>query len=77
MGTIIDIRKSNGGNLSDGTCSGAIQNSGSQNGGTIDLYTVRDFSKTDKDGYGTLTGIEKYSQEEFERRSDAVWVETN
>ena len=34
--------------------------------GTIDIYTVRDYSRLNSENHGTLTGIEKYSQEEFD-----------
>lgn len=34
--------------------------------GGIDLYAVRDFSRKDQDGYGTLTGFRVASQEEFD-----------
>lgn len=34
--------------------------------GEIDLYAVRDFSRNDPDGYGTLTGLRVASQEEFD-----------
>lgn len=37
--------------------------------GTIDIYTIRDFSTPNALGYGTLTGIEKYSQKEFDEHT--------
>ena len=32
----------------------------------IDIYTVRDYSRLNSENHGTLTDIEKYSQEEFD-----------
>jgi hypothetical protein len=52
----------------------SIRNAGSRDGGTIDVYVVRDFTNTDKHGNGTLVEIKKYSQEEFERHSNAGWT---
>ena len=39
--------------------------------GTIDIYTVRDYSHLNSENHGTLTGIEKYSQEEFDEHTQA------
>ena len=39
--------------------------------GTIDIYTVRDYSRLNSENHGTLTGIEKYSQEEFDEHTQA------
>lgn len=36
---------------------------------TFDIYTVRDYQRLNASGYGTLTGIEKYSQEEFDEHT--------
>lgn len=41
------------------------------NGGTIGIYTIRDFANPNADGYGTLTGIEKYSQKEFDEHTQS------
>ena len=43
----------------------------STNGGIIDIYTVRDFTNPNADGYGTLIGIEKYSQQEFDEHTQS------
>lgn len=46
--------------------------------GTVDIYTVRDFSNLDASGNGTLIGIEKFSQEEFdERTKSSVEIQTS
>ena len=37
--------------------------------GTVDIYTVRDFAHPDASGNGTLTGVEKYSQTEFDEHT--------
>ena len=39
--------------------------------GTIDIYTVRDYGHLNSEHHGTLTGIEKYSQEEFDEHTQA------
>lgn len=57
-----DILTSNGESLDGGKFSGAIRTFGNENG-TVDIYTVRDYQNLNGSGYGTLTGIEKYSQE--------------
>ncbi len=38
---------------------------------TIDIYTVRDFSRPDTLGNGTLTGIKKFSQAEFDEHTQS------
>lgn len=63
-----DVLTSNGEGLTSGKFKGAIRTLGSADG-TIDIYTVRDFAHPDASGNGTLTGIEKYSQAEFDEHT--------
>lgn len=63
-----DVLTTNGEGLTSGKFNGAIRNSWNANG-TIDIYTVRDFENPNVDGYGTLTGIEKYSPAEFDEHT--------
>ncbi len=63
-----DILISNGESLGGGKFDGAIRTLGNGNG-TVDIYTVRDYQNLNTAGYGTLTGIEKYSQEEFDEHT--------
>ena len=63
-----DVLISNGESLSGGNFHGALRTLGSADG-TIDIYTVRDFTNLDANGYGTLTGVEKFSQEEFDEHT--------
>ena len=65
-----DVLISNGESLTGGKFNGAIRNSWSING-TVDIYTVRDFANPDADGYGTLTGMEKFSQAEFHEHTQS------
>ena len=60
-----DVLTSNGEGLTSGKFKGTIRTLGSMDG-TVDIYTVRDFSHPDASGNGTLTGVEKYSQTEFD-----------
>ena len=66
-----DVLISNGESLTSGKFKGAIRTFESTNGGIIDIYTVRDFTNPNADGYGTLTGIEKYSQQEFDEHTQS------
>lgn len=66
-----DVLISNGESLTGGKFKGAIRTFESTDGGTIDIYTVRDFTDPNADGYGTLTGIEKYSQQEFDEHTQS------
>lgn len=59
-----DVLTSNGESLTNGKFKGTMRIFSGN--GTIDIHTVRDFSNLDAFGNGTLTGIEKYSQEEFD-----------
>lgn len=52
-----DVLTSNGESLTGGKFQGAMRTFG-DDGGVVDIQTVRDFSKPDKSGQGTLTGIE-------------------
>lgn len=63
-----DVLTSNGEAMTGGRFKGAIRTLGSADG-TVDIYTVRDFSTPDASGNGTLTGIEKYSQAEFDEHT--------
>lgn len=63
-----DVLTSNGKGLTSGNFNGAIRNSWSVSG-TIDIYTVRDFTHLDDAGNGTLTGVEKFSQAEFDEHT--------
>ena len=63
-----DVLTSNGEGLTSGKFKGSMRVLGSADG-TIDIYTVRDFAHPDASGNGTLTGIEKYSQAEFDEHT--------
>ena len=64
----LDVLTSNGEDLTGGRFKGTIRTLGSADG-TVDIYTVRDFAHPDASGNGTLTGIEKYSQAEFDEHT--------
>lgn len=71
-----DILTSNGESLTNGKFKGTMRTLGGN--GTVDIYTVRDFSNLDASGNGTLIGIEKFSQEEFdERTKSSVEIQTS
>ena len=63
-----DVLTSNGEGLTSGKFKGSMRLLGSADG-TVDIYTVRDFSRLDASGNGTLTGVEKYSQAEFDEHT--------
>ena len=63
-----DVLTSNGEGLASGKFKGSMRLLGSADG-TVDIYTVRDFAHPDASGNGTLTGIEKYSQAEFDEHT--------
>ena len=65
-----DVLTSNGEGLTSGKFRGALRTSESADG-TVDIYTVRDFSRPDASGNGTLIGVEKFSQEEFDKHTQA------
>ena len=62
------VLTSNGEGLTSGKFKGSMRLLGSADG-TVDIYTVRDFAHPDTFGNGTLTGIEKYSQAEFDEHT--------
>ena len=66
-----DVLISNGESLTGGKFKGALRTFESAKGGTIDIYTIRDFANPNANGYGTLTGIEKYSQTEFDEHTQS------
>ena len=63
-----DVLTSNGEGLTSGNFKGAMRVLGSADG-TIDIYTVRDFTNLNTSGNGTLTGVEKFSQAEFDEHT--------
>ena len=65
-----DVLTSNGESLTSGKFQGEMRTLGS-GVGTIDIYTVRDYGHLNSEHHGTLTGIEKYSQEEFDEHTQA------
>lgn len=65
---IWDILTSNGESLTGGNFHGTLRSLESPEG-TIGIYTVRDFATPDISGNGTLTGMEMFSQEEFNKRT--------
>ena len=65
-----DVLTSNGEGLTSGKFKGSMRVLGSADG-TVDIYTVRDFAHPDTSGNGTLTGIEKYSQAEFDEHTQS------
>ena len=65
-----DVLTSNGESLTSGKFRGEMRMLGS-GVGTIDIYTVRDYGHLNSEHHGTLTGIEKYSQEEFDEHTQA------
>ena len=65
-----DVLTSNGESLTSGKFRGEMRTLGS-GVGTIDIYTVRDYGHLNSEHHGTLTGIEKYSQEEFDGHTQA------
>lgn len=58
-----DVLTSNGEDLTSGKFHGSIRTLSGN--GTVDIYTVRDFSNLNSDGNGTLIDVKAYSQEEF------------
>ena len=65
-----DVLTSNGEGLTSGKFKGSMRVLGSADG-TVDIYTVRDFAHPDTSGNGTLTGIEKFSQAEFNEHTQS------
>ncbi len=65
-----DIMSSNGETFSSGNFKGSMRQINNSDGkGEVDVYAARDYGKPDADGNGTLTGINQYSQEEFDART--------
>lgn len=62
VGVFLDILTSNGESPTGGNFRGSIRTF-SSGSGTLKIRTIRDFSRPNKDGNGTLTGIEPYSPE--------------
>ena len=69
-----DVLTSNGESLTGGNFHGAIRSSWNENG-SIDIYTVRDFANLNTSGNGTLTGVEKFSQAEFDEHTQTEFNE--
>ena len=65
-----DILTSNGESLNSGRFRGALRSFGSEDG-TVDVYPVRDYTKVNTSGYGTLTGI-KTEEVTTQRPGDRV-----
>ena len=63
-----DVLTSNGEGVTSGKFKGSMRLLGSADG-TVDIYTVRDFAHPDASRNGTLIGIEKYSQAEFDEHT--------
>lgn len=59
-----DVLTSNGEDLTSGKFKGEMRTLESETG-TIDICSIRDYSRLDSDKHGTLIGIEKFTQEEF------------
>ncbi|MDE6677666.1 MAG: hypothetical protein K2K02_01375 [Ruminococcus sp.] len=71
-----DVLTSNGEDLTSGKFHGSMRNLSGN--GTVDIYTVRDFSNLNSDGNGTLLDIKAYSQEEFDEHTslDGILTES-
>lgn len=69
-----DILTSNGEDPSSGKFHGAMRLVGDEEG-TVDIYTVRDYTTVNAEGYGTLKGVERYTQEEFDSHTDADFIQ--
>lgn len=67
----MDIRKSNGKPVDSKGFSGSVV-SNLDAEGVIDVYAIRDESKTDKNGYGELTGLRVAEPEEFDAQTKAI-----
>lgn len=63
-----DVLTSNGEGLTSGKFKGEMRTLGNGTG-TVDIYSIRDYSRLDSEKHGTLTGIEKFSQEEFDEHT--------
>lgn len=65
-----DVLTSNGEDLTSGKFKGEMRTLESGIG-TADIYSIRDFSRLDSEKHGTLTGIEKFTQKEFDEHTKA------
>ena len=63
-----DVLTSNGEDLTSGKFKGEMRTLESGTG-TADIYSIRDYSRLDREKHGTLTGIEKFSQKEFDEHT--------
>lgn len=63
-----DVLTSNGENLTSGKFKGEMRTLGNGTG-TADIYSIRDYNRPDREKHGTLTGIEKFSQKEFDEHT--------
>lgn len=63
-----DILTSNGESLTSGKFKGALRTYGNENG-TVDIYTIRNYSQLNSENYGTLTGVRKFSGQEYDRHT--------
>ena len=63
-----DVLTSNGEDLTSGKFKGEMRTLGNGTG-TVDIYSIRDYSRLDSEKHGTLTGIEKFSQKEFDEHT--------
>lgn len=61
----LDILSSNGESMTGEKFQGVIRSFWNDDG-TVDIYTVRDAGRQDKEGTGLLTAVEAYSQKEYE-----------
>lgn len=73
----LDIRSSNGKDLSSGEFEGVMNSIINDENGEVDLYTVRNFDKLNTNGEGKLTKIKAYSQSEFDQRTAEWSVQQN
>ncbi|MDE6424616.1 MAG: M56 family metallopeptidase [Ruminococcus sp.] len=69
-----DILTSNGEDLTSGKFHGSIRTLSGN--GTVDIYTVRDFSNLNSDGNGTLIDVKAYNQEEFNEHTESNGILT-
>lgn len=63
-----DVLTSNGEDLTSGKFKGEMRTLGNGTG-TVDIFSIRDYSRLDSEKHGTLTGIEKFSQKEFDEHT--------
>ena len=63
-----DVLTSNGEDLTSGKFKGEMRTLESGTG-AVDIYSIRDYSRLDSEKHGTLTGIKKFSQNEFDEHT--------